>query len=265
MARTTIVEYRVLPDAASLAHATAQHLTAKITETVRTRGLARVAVSGGSTPRATFQLLADPAEPYRDAIDWSRLHLYFVDERCVPPDNPDSNYGMTRDALLSKVPLPATNVYRIEGELPPEEAAARYESAIRNSFRLEGAEAPRFDVIQLGMGPDGHTASLFPHTEALNELGRIAVANHVPQQQQSWRITLTWPVLLEAAHVFFLIAGQDKAGVLRRVLTGPYQPDDLPSQIIQPRNGQLLLLLDSEAANELPPVEDGQGRLEVRR
>ena len=142
-------------------------------QAVASRGIARIAISGGSTPKATFKLLADPAQPFLATVPWDKLQLFWVDERCVPPDNPESNYGVCRELLLTKVPIPAANVFRMEGELDPEEAASRYESTLRNVMKLEGAESPAFDLVVLGMGPDGHTASLFPHTEALNEMGRL--------------------------------------------------------------------------------------------
>ncbi|HET8637413.1 MAG TPA: 6-phosphogluconolactonase, partial [Acidobacteriaceae bacterium] len=225
--------------------------------------VARVAISGGNTPRPVFELLANPAEKFVSAMPWAQMELYWVDERMVPPDNKDSNYRMTREAMLDKVPLPPERVFRIEGELDAEEAAARYESAIRNRLRLEGAQGPRFDVLALGMGDDGHTASLFPHTDAINEMIRIAVANHVPQKD-TWRVTLTWPVINEANNVFFLIAGRDKAQPLHDVLLGKYDPETLPSQLIRPSNGKLLLLLDREAASFLPPPgTNGAGRLEI--
>jgi len=145
----------------------------------------------------------------------------------------------------------------MEGELEPEVAAARYESELRNGFRLEGAETPRFDIVQLGMGPDGHTASLFPHTAALGEMSRLAVANHV-QNKDAWRITLTRPVINRGASVFFLIGGADKAQVLKEVMMGPRDPERLPSQLIQPSGGILTLLLDKAAA-ALLPATDGQG------
>ena len=154
---------------------------------------------------------------------------------------------MTREAMLDHVPLKPEQIHRIEGELSPDAAAASYESELRSSFRLEGAESPRFDLVALGMGPDGHTASLFPNTEAIQELGRLAVANHVPQQKDSWRITLTWPVINHASSVFFLIAGTDKAAVLNEVLAGPHDPERLPSQLIWPASGILTLILDKAA------------------
>ena len=130
-------------------------------------------------------------------MPWDKLELFWVDERTVPPDHPESNYRMTREALLDHVPLNPEQIHRMEGELEPEVAAARYESLLRNTFRLEGAETPRFDLIALGMGDDGHTASLFPHTAAIHEMGRLVTANQVPQKD-TWRITLTWPVINHA-------------------------------------------------------------------
>ena len=266
MAKKIHVEYRVFEDPESLASATAQHFVEQIRSAVMARGVARVAISGGSTPKQVFALLAEKAEPFREAIPWDRLRLFWVDERCVPPSDPDSNFGAARDLLLSKVPLEPEHVIRIEGELDPEEAAAKYESAIRGHYRLEGAQVPVFDLVQLGMGDDGHTASLFPHTEALHEMMRIAVANHVPQQKRSWRVTLTWPVINAAREVFFLIDGAKKADPLGRVLTGPYDPETLPSQLIQPQNGRLLFLLDRAAAAHLPARNaTGTGTLEIAR
>jgi 6-phosphogluconolactonase len=199
-------------------------------------------------------------------MPWESLDLYWVDERCVPPDDADSNYRMTRETLLEQVALKPEQIHRIQGELEPEAAAARYESELRDGFRLEGAESPRFDLVALGMGPDGHTASLFPNTEAIHELSRLAVANHVPQQKQSWRITLTWPVINHANSVFFLIAGADKAAVLNEVLTGPRDPERLPSQLIWPSSGILTLILDKAAASLLPATDgEGCGFLERER
>jgi len=251
------IKYYVEPDPAALAARSAQYLLEMVREAVEARGRARIAISGGSTPKATFALLANPSQPWRMHMPWDNLELYWVDERSVPPDSNDSNYRMTREALLDHVPLRADQIHRIEGELDPEVAAARYESELRNSFRLEGAESPRFDLIALGMGDDGHTASLFPHTEAIHELGRLVTANHVPQKN-TWRITLTWPVINHARSVFFLIAGADKAQVLNEVLTGPRDPEKLPSQLIWPSSGILTLILDKAAA-ALLPATDGEG------
>jgi len=255
MPKPVTVTYQVFPTGADMALASARLFAAKVEQAVAARGVARMAISGGSTPQAMFKLLADPAQPFLATIPWDKLMLYWVDERCVPPDHPDSNYGVCRDLLLSKVPLPAANVFRMEGELPPEEAANRYESYLRNSMKLEGAESPSFDLLALGMGDDGHTASLFPHTEALHETGRIVVANRVPQKD-TYRITLTYPVINHAAEVVFELEGPKKPDVLAEVLTGPRDSDRLPSQLIRPTNGKLLFLLDEVAAAKLPPTTE---------
>jgi len=265
MPRPVTVTYRVSGTPAEVAKAAAQLFTDAVIESAKVRGVARVAISGGTTPKAMFALLADPAQPFVKQVPWDKLDLYWVDERCVPPDDADSNYRMTKEQLLSKVPLPEERIHRMEGELPPEEAAARYEAAIRNNFKLEGAETPTFDLVLLGMGDDGHTASLFPHTEALSEMSHIVVANHVPQKD-TWRITLTWPVINQGRQVAFLIEGAGKAQVLHDVFLGPYQPETYPSQIIRPASGVLTLLLDRAAASKLPEPAQGSsaGTLELK-
>ena len=266
MPRKLKIKYYVEANPAALARRAAQYFLEMASEAVQARGRARIAISGGSTPKTTFALLADRNEPWRAHMPWDALDLYWVDERCVPPDHADSNYRMTREAMLDHVPLKPEQIHRIEGELDPEAAAARYESELRNSFRLEGAETPRFDLVALGMGPDGHTASLFPHTDAIHELSRLSIANHVPQQKDSWRITLTWPVINHASSVFFLIAGSDKAAVLNEVLTGARNPERLPSQLIWPASGILTLMLDKAAAALLPATDaEGCGFLERER
>jgi 6-phosphogluconolactonase len=265
MRRKLTIQYFVEPDPTALARRAAFHLVEMVSEAAEASGRARIAVSGGSTPKAAFQLVADPNQPFRKRMPWESLELFWVDERTVPPDHPESNYRMTKEALLDHVPLPQAQVHRMEGELEPEAAAARYESVLRNTFRLEGAEAPRFDLISLGMGDDGHTASLFPHTEAIHEMGRLVTANRVPQKD-TWRITLTWPVINHARSVFFLIAGEDKAERVREVFTGPRDPERLPSQLIWPSSGILTLFLDKAAASRLPATNgEGRGVLERER
>lgn len=261
MARPVTVTYQVWPSAVAMAMASAKLFANKVEQAVAARGIARIAISGGTTPNATFKLLADPAQPFLATVPWDKLQLFWVDERCVPPDNPESNYGVCCDLLLSKVPIPAANVFRMEGELDPDEAASRYESTLRNVMKLEGAESPAFDLIVLGMGPDGHTASLFPNTEALNEMGRLVVANHV-LQKETWRITLTSPVINHGTEVAFEVEGPGKTAIVAEVLTGPRDPERLPSQLIRPANGKLLFLLDQDAAAKLPPasaVAEAQG------
>jgi 6-phosphogluconolactonase len=252
------IVYYVEPDAPALALHAARHFVEQAELAVAARGRARIAISGGSTPKAAFALLADPAQPWRARMPWEHLDLWWVDERCVPPDHPDSNYRMTRETLLDHVPLKPTQIHRMEGELEPNAAADRYESELRNGFRLEGAEAPCFDLAALGLGTNGHTASLFPHTPALHELTRLVTANHVAAKE-AWRITLTLPVINRARSVFFLIGGADKAQISKEVFLGPRDPERLPSQLIQPVGGILTLILDRTAA-ALLPATDGEGR-----
>jgi 6-phosphogluconolactonase len=243
--------YFVSPTAEAVAEAAAALFTSTANAAVKARGIARIAISGGSTPKRMFNVLADPAKPYAASTPWDKLQLFWVDERCVAPTEPDSNYRMTKEALLDHVPLPASQIHRMEGELDPQVAAARYESDIRNTFKLEGAETPTFDLILLGMGDDGHTASLFPHTEALHEISLIVTPNHVPQKD-TWRVTLTKPVINQGREVAFLIEGAGKASILADVLLGPYDPESKPSQLIRPASGKLSFLLDAAAASKLP-------------
>ncbi len=259
------VKYYVLPDGESMSHRAAAYFTARLNQSVQERGRARIALSGGSTPRRMLELLGDPNAEFRGQIPWPQLEIFFVDERAVPPDHEESNYRMVRKALLDRAPIQPSQVARMQGELNPERAAALYETDIRMRFRLEGAEVPRFDLVVLGIGEDGHTGSLFPRTDAIDTLGRIVFANHVPQKK-SWRITFSWPVLNQARDVFFLVQGGDKAEVLQRVFQGPFDPETLPSQLIRPASGKLTLFLDSAAAALLPPPgADGFGILERTR
>ena len=255
MPRPVTVTFQVLPTPVDAAAAGAKLFADAAIEAVASRGRARIAISGGSTPKTMFGLLANPDYPFLAEIPWDALDLYWVDERCVGPTDPDSNFRMTREALLDHVPLPAAQIHRIEGELDPQVAASKYESELRNGFKLEGAETPVFDLVLLGMGEDGHTASLFPHTEGLHEMSRLAIANHV-LQKETWRVTLTWPVINQGRQVAFLVEGVAKAPLLADVLTGPYQPETWPSQLIRPASGKLTFLIDKAASANLPPVPD---------
>ncbi|MGH2515499.1 MAG: 6-phosphogluconolactonase, partial [Ktedonobacterales bacterium] len=205
-----------------------------------------VALSGGSTPKAFHNLLAAP--PYRDAVDWSRVHFYWGDDRTVAPDDPDSNFRMARETLLDKLPIAEAQIHRIHTELGATAAAALYADELRLDFHLVPGQLPRLDVLYLGMGPDGHTASLFPHTAALHITDRLVTANDVPQLSTT-RITLTAPVLNNAATVAFLVVGADKASALTHVLEGPPDPDTYPSQRIAPTDGDLFWLVDTAAVN----------------
>ena len=266
MARNCIADYLIYDTPERVAQAAAELFTRQADEAVQARGVARIAISGGTTPKRMFALLA--AEPFASKVPWNALELYWVDERCVGPEDAESNYRMTREQMLTKVPLPANKVFRMEGELHPDQAASKYEATLRNQFKLEGAQAPAYDLVLLGMGDDGHTASLFPHTAAIHEMGRLVTANHV-EAKDTWRITLTWPVINHGRTVCFLIEGAAKADRLHEVLLGEYNPEALPSQLIRPDSGKVNLLLDAEAARRLPKVgmydDADTGTLELTR
>jgi 6-phosphogluconolactonase len=218
-------------------------------ESIAATGRFFVALSGGSTPRALYRSLAEP--PSRDAIDWPRVHLFWGDERFVPADHPDSNYRLAREAFISRVPIPTGNVHPFPADAAdPQTAAAQYDETLRRFFASPEREAPRFDLILLGLGADGHTASLFPGSPALDEDGRLAVAAYVPKLD-AWRLTLTPSVLRAARHIIFLVAGLDKASALREVLQGPYDPHRLPAQLARPEDGDLTWLVDEAAASLL--------------
>jgi len=228
--------------------AAATLFTARAAEAVSTRGRFAATLSGGKTPVALYALLAKA--PFVSQIPWARVHLFWGDERCVPPDHGDSNYRMAREHLLDHVPIPPANVHRMPGEMDPVEAAARYEGELRHFFAPHGEGLPVFDFILLGLGEDGHTASLFPGTRAIRESARWVVGHHV-DAQKGWRITLTPPVINAARAVVFIAAGAGKAVVLKEILEGPLRPDTLPAQIVRPAGGTLLWMLDREAAAQL--------------
>jgi 6-phosphogluconolactonase len=238
---------RVLPDAQALAEAAARMVAEHARDAIDARGRFSIALSGGSTPKLLHQRLA--ASPLRDQIDWARVHVFFGDERCVPPDDDQSNYRMARETLLDRVPIPADNVHRMQGELAPEEAAARYEQVLREFF---GADPPSIDLVLLGMGDNGHTASLFPGLQAVHEQTRWVMAEYVAEVEM-WRITLTPAVLNMARCAVFLVSGEAKAAMLRRVLEDPYNPSELPAQAVRPSVGDVEWLVDAAAAQDLPP------------
>lgn len=213
-------------------------------EAVSVRGRFTVVLSGGSTPRGVYALLAEAG--VRERIPWSHVHLFWGDERCVPPTHPESNYRLAEETLISRVPIPAQNIHRIPAEQAPAQAASAYEQTLREFFALPADTPPCFDLVFLGMGPDGHTASLFPGTVGLREEKRLVIAHHV-EKLGAWRVTLTPPVLNQAAYVVFLVCGADKAATLREVLQGEYQPERLPAQLIRPVHGTLLWLVDQDA------------------
>lgn len=210
-----------------LAHDVAEWVVAEADAAIVAHGRFLWVASGGSTSRRTYETLAQAA--YQDRLDWSKIYVFWGDERTVPPDHPDSNYGMTHKALLQHVPLAADHIFRMKGEADPQAAAADYEAQIRAFF---GDATPRFDVILLGMGTDGHTASLFPDTAALDARERLVVG-HFVAKLDTWRITMTEPLLNLAHKIAFIVAGEDKATMLQTVLQGPHTPHQLPAQLIR--------------------------------
>lgn len=236
----------IYDNAKELAWAAAMRFASLAEQAIQERGRFTVALSGGSTPKATFSILA--GKPFADALPWQAIYFFWGDERCVPPDHPDSNYRMANETLLGKIAVPRENTFRIPAEDEDHDrAAANYSETIRQFFN---SDLPRFDLVFLGMGPDGHTASLFPGTTALQIKDRIAVANYV-EKFQTYRITLTATAINNAENVIFLVAGEDKAATLKEVLEGERQPEKYPSQLIHPVNGELLWMLDEAAAAEL--------------
>jgi len=257
-----VADVVVVATPAGLAEQAASRFVETATKALADFGTFRVALSGGTTPQGLYARLA--AEPFRSRVDWARVQVFWGDERCVPPDHADSNYRLARELLLSKVPVRAENVYRMRGEATdPDLAAAEYAGELQAAFGLKRGERPRFDLILLGMGADGHTASLFPHSPALREVTRLAVAVYV-DAVKGYRITLTLPVLNNAADVLFLVSGSDKAERLRAVLGG--KPSHAaPASMVRPERGTLHWIVDRTAAtgladtksSPLPPWGEG--------
>lgn len=239
-------QIEVHEDTQALALAAAGLFIEAAAEAVEQRGEFRVALAGGSTPGEAYQRLA--GADLLPMVGWRSVQLFWGDERCVPPDHPDSNFRMARDSLVDKVPIPHSNVHRIQGELEPKRAAKAYVEELRTVFG--GRRRPRFDLILLGMGTDGHTASLFPSSSALRENRRWVVAYHV-SQLAGWRVSLTPPVLNAARKVAFLVAGSAKAARLKEVLRGERDPERLPAQMVQPKRGSVVWLVDRAAAAQL--------------
>jgi len=234
---------KVVPDPAAVATAAAKRIVDLAEDAIATRGSFSIALSGGSTPKNLFQLLA--AEPYSKRIDWKNWKIYFGDERCVPPTHPDSNFRMAGESLIDKVAIPPDHIHRMKGEIDPNQAATEYGRLLKEHFADGG-----LDIILLGMGDDGHTASLFPKTAALNEAHHRCVANFV-EKLGVWRITMTAPFINRARQIIVMATGATKADRLHQVLDGPPDTQNLPIQLIDPPNGQALWLLDAPAAAKL--------------
>ena len=250
-------EIRIYRDLAELSGAAAELFAQAASARIAEAGSFFAALSGGTTPRQLYELLS--TSPFSVRISWDRVHLFQVDERCVPPAHPESNFKMIREALLAVVPVPRSCFHRMAGELEdPAEAAHQYALELSTTLPAREGDVPRFDLVILGMGADGHTASLFPDSPALN-VTQLWVCPNRPREKGWGRITLTFPVLNAAKQILFLVAGAEKAVTLARVLEGPYQPRDLPAQRIKPLNGRLLWYVDRAAAERLreAPGRDG--------
>lgn len=242
------VEIRTLTTPQELFSAAAEEVVSAATDAVAQRGRFTIALSGGSTPKGLFNLLATNA---LTVLPWERMFFFWGDERHVPPTDPDSNYRMAQETMLSKVPVPPGNVFRMAAENPDAEAVAEdYEKTLWKFFELEPGQIPVFDLILLGMGPDGHTASLFPGTAGLQEKSRLVIANWVEKMKTS-RLTFTLPVLNAARCVAFLVSGTDKAAVLRTVLEEDVPGEQYPAKLVRPTDGKLIWLVDRAAASEL--------------
>lgn len=239
------VQWFTRPDPRAAAAACAQHVSALLEQALAAQEHATLAVSGGSTPKLLFQSLV--ASGFR----WQRVHLFFVDERCVPPNDAESNYRLAHENLITPARIPPPQVHRIHAEIKPETAAQQYTEDIRNFFGLEeGGEQPHFDVVHLGMGPDAHTASLFPGESAIDDRERIAAAVYV-EKMSKWRITLLPGALLAAKHAVFLVTGADKAASVGDVFHQEFDPKHYPAQLVSRQGKRVTWFLDQPAAAEL--------------
>lgn len=244
-----LIDRRVVDGADALARAAAEEVLRAAEAAVRGHGRFTLALSGGSTPKALYRLLASVDGPFRERMPWDRTHFFWGDERHVPPGHADSNYRMARETMLDHVPVPPANIHRVRAEEAAEAAAADYERELRDFFQTAG-EPPRFDFNLMGLGPDAHTASLFPGTPVIHETERWVAAPWV-EAHHTFRITFTPPVLNAAVYTLFLASGADKAAAVRAVLEGPRDVDRYPAQVVKPARGALLWLLDREAASLL--------------
>ena len=237
----------IYPDTNTLSHEAAQYIVRLANEAIVSHGRFSIALSGGSTPRVLYGLLGD--EPYRSQIAWSQVEFFWSDERCVPPDSSDSNYQLAQEVLLSKVPIPASQIHRMPADKSDRDAASlEYTQEMQRVFGTD--RIPSFDLLQLGMGPEGHTASLFPHQPSLQEQQRLVMPVNVPKPPPP-RLTFTPPLLNAAKHVLFLVTGADKAEAVQAVLEGGYQPEEYPAQIVRPPHGDVTWMLDTAAAGKL--------------
>jgi 6-phosphogluconolactonase len=242
MAERQIISCR---DGADLSERAAEEFVRLARQAIQLAGRFTVALSGGSTPKALYTLLAAPG--FAQRISWNCAHLFWGDERCVPPDHPESNYRMVEETLISKIQIPHENVHRMAGEKTPQIAALEYEAELKRFFKLADGALPRFDLILLGLGEDGHTASLFPGSAALNDEEHLVAAVYV-DKMNTYRLTLTLPVLNAGKEVVFLVAGASKAAIVKELLGGQASAMNYPAARIQPREGKLIWMITADAA-----------------
>lgn len=217
-------------------------------EAVSERGAFRIMLSGGNTPRLLYQLMAQ--DPWRDQAPWEQTYVFWGDERRVPPSHPESDYRMAREALLDHVPIPDDHIFRLKGEGLESSIIRDYETKLRRHFQLKQGEWPRFDLALLGLGADGHIASIFPGTRAVSDLSSTVLVYAVPQLGVE-RVTVTLPVINHARHIIFLVVGAEKSGVLSESLDGPSMPSTYPAQAVQPVDGTVTWLVDKAAASQI--------------
>jgi len=249
------VAVTICNDETALAVYAAERLTALIEAAIVARGSAVVSLTGGSTPRRLYALLGDPSQPWRSRIDWTHLHLFWGDERHVPPDHRDSNFGMARDALLRHVPVPDAHVHRMRGEIPDaREAARQYEEALRRGFAAAGRDTLTVDVMLLGLGEDAHTASIFPGSDVLDRHTEKRVVGIWANHLNAWRITLTPAALLDAEAIVMVVAGAAKTDAVHAAIEGPLDVTRYPAQLLRAAGDRVEWIIDAQAARRLRPA-----------
>ncbi len=231
----------IYPNKEKLVAATTERMVGSIAKVIEKNGLCNVALAGGNTPGGVYSMLV--TTPYKDLVDWNRLHLFWGDERMVPPKHKDSNFRMAQETLLNHIKIPDENVHRMRGEIAPEVAAEEYTELLHDHFKTD---LPRFDIILLGLGADGHTASLFPGTDAVEECERHAVAVFVPKLDL-WRVTLTLPIINAAREIYFLVSGRSKSDIIKRIMCIKQPSKEFPATMVNPQSGELHWMLDSDA------------------
>jgi 6-phosphogluconolactonase len=241
---------RIFNDFESLSQAAAEYFIIQSRQSISNCGRFSVALSGGETPRRLYELLA--SSPNRERIHWDKVHIFWSDERCVPQDDPRSNSRLSRQTLLDQVPIPGENIHPVQNDLSPDQAAILYEEELKDFFKVQN---PNFHLVLLGLGENGHIASLFPHTAVLNEQKRWVAEVYIPELAM-YRVTFTAPFINQANQVVFLVSGLDKASVLEQVLEGPYQPHELPAQLIRPNGAHPIWLVDKAASHKLTDQTD---------